>query len=240
MVAQKISIISGRLSSQKRTLMLISLLSLIIWAGLYPQRFVSLWLTSDQQGRIFFDLGYYQQAAKSFQNPLWKGISFYAAEEFETAATLFSQYSDENGLLAQGNALAHSRNYVDAMIAYNQLLATYPTNTNVTANMVIVQALIDANQRLSESQRAEGDDNIASEDETGPRSSGGDERVQVDIQPKEQLSADQLLQDPALTEMWMRQVQKDPSRFLRMKFYMQLEQQQAGDDEPNGNGGVEP
>ena len=44
----------------------------------------------------------------------------------------------------------------------------------------------------------------------------------------EQLSADQLLQDPGLTEMWLRQIQRDPSEFLATKFYLQLEQEEGG------------
>ncbi len=46
------------------------LLSLAIWVALYPQRFIALWLTPDQQGRILFDLGYYSKAATAFQSPL--------------------------------------------------------------------------------------------------------------------------------------------------------------------------
>ena len=58
--------------------------------------------------------------------------------------------------------------------------------------------------------------------------SEGDERQMYEAEPKQQLSADQLLQDPALTDMWMRQVQRDPTQFLKVKFYMQLEQQAKG------------
>ncbi len=41
---------------------------------------------------------------------------------------------------------------------------------------------------------------------------------------REQYSADQLLQDPKLTEMWLRQIQRDPSEFLTTKFYLQIAQ----------------
>jgi Ca-activated chloride channel family protein len=39
------------------------------------------------------------------------------------------------------------------------------------------------------------------------------------------LSADEILQDPATREMWLRGVQQDPSRFLAIKFSMQLQRQ---------------
>ena len=43
----------------------------------------------------------------------------------------------------------------------------------------------------------------------------------------ETYTAEQLLMDEGLREKWMRQVQPDPSHFLRAKFYQQLEQRQA-------------
>ena len=222
MVTAVFSRLRDRWSARQSRLRWIVLLSIIIWGLLYPQRFLQLWLTPDQQGRLLFDFAYYPQAARSFQSPLWKGVSLYAAEEFEAAASLFSQYPDENGLLAQGNALAHSRNYIPAMAIYGQLHQQYPENTAVLTNMAIVQARIDENQLMSESQVAEAGE-LVIKDETGPRSSEGDERQMFEDQPREQLSAEQLLQDPELTEMWMRQVQKDPTGFLKVKFYMQLE-----------------
>lgn len=225
-----------RVARNRKKLIVVSLLSLGIWAALYPQRFVALWFTADQQGRMLFELGYYSAAAQKFENPLWKGLSLYGSEEFEPAATLFSQYPDENGLLAQGNALAHSRNYIDAMRIYQQLFALNPNSQAATTNISIVQARIDENQLMSESQQAEFGE-LSVNDKKGPRSSEGDERTLFDAAPKEQLSADQLLQDPGLTEMWMRQVQRDPSQFLRIKFYMQLEQlEQQASPQATGSG----
>ena len=47
-----------------------------------------------------------------------------------------------------------------------------------------------------------------------------------DIQLKQleiaQLTAEQILQDPATSEMWLRSVQHDPANFLAIKFNMQL------------------
>lgn len=139
----------------------------------------------------------------------------------------FSQYQDRNGQFAKANALAHSRNYVQALAVYDQLLNDMPTDAEVINNRIIVKTLVDANQLMSESQQAEaGEMFLDSED--GPKSSEGDERQMYEAEPKQQLSADQLLQDPALTDMWMRQVQRDPTQFLKVKFYMQLEQQAKG------------
>jgi Ca-activated chloride channel family protein len=42
-----------------------------------------------------------------------------------------------------------------------------------------------------------------------------------------QLSAEDLLQDPAVIDMWMRAVQHDPGEFLAAKFRSQLQAREA-------------
>lgn len=204
--------------------MLASVLLLALWGILSPRTLVGLWLTPDQQGRLWFEYGDYARAARSFDDPRWRGMSLYAAQEFEAAAQYFSQYQDAQTLLAQANALAHAREYLDARRVYRDLQRRYPQDTAAWVNLPIIQRLIDANRELSESQQAEAGD-MSSEQQTGPRSSEGDERLS--LLEREQLSAEDLLQDPALTQMWLRQVQRNPAEFLSTKFYMQLEQQES-------------
>lgn len=211
-------------AQRPRTLLLISAMIVAIWAAMNPRAFLDLWLTPDQQGRLWFQYGYYDRAARSFSNPRWKGMSLYAAQDFAGAATYFSQYQDADSLLARANALAHAREYLDARDAYLELQERYPDHPAPAVNLPIVQALIDANRQLSESQAAEMGDMSSGQDE-GPRSSEGDERAAFVEQ--EQLSADQLLQDPALTKLWLRQVQRNPSEFLATKFYLQLERREG-------------
>jgi Ca-activated chloride channel family protein len=43
-----------------------------------------------------------------------------------------------------------------------------------------------------------------------------------------QLTAEQILQDPATSEMWLRSVQHDPATFLSIKFNMQLASEKRG------------
>ena len=46
----------------------------------------------------------------------------------------------------------------------------------------------------------------------------------------EQLSAEQILLDEQVNDLWIQQVQKDPSRFLGVKFHLQLQREEASDD----------
>jgi Ca-activated chloride channel family protein len=217
----------GKLRAPPRRAALALLLLLAgAWVALHPQRFVALWLTPDQQGRIWFDLGNYERAERAFEDPRWRGISAYAAGNFTTAARYFGQYQDAESLLGRANALAHAREYIPARRAYLELQARYPDHPAPPVNLPIVEKLIEANQRMSESQQGEAGDMSAEQDE-GPRSSEGDERLV--LLEREQLGAEDLLRDPALTDMWLRQVQRDPSEFLANKFYLQLER---GDTNP--------
>jgi Ca-activated chloride channel family protein len=194
-------------------------LSFAAWAVANPARFVGLWLTPDQQGWLLFQRHEYERAARAFSDPRWRGTALYAAQDFSAAAQYFSQYQDPQSLLARANALAHQREYLDARDLYRDLAQRFPGHPAPAVNLPIVQALIDANRALSESQASELGDLSSTSDE-GPRSSEGDERMS--FAEREQLNAEQLLEDPALTRMWLRQVQRDPAEFLANKFYQQL------------------
>ena len=208
----------------RRRLPLITLGAFVVWSALNPRALVGLWLTPDQQGWLLFQRDRYEDASRIFGDPRWRGMSLYAAQDFEGAAQYFSQYQDADSLLARANALAHAREYIPARRAYEDLQRRYPDHPAPAINLPIVQELIDANRELSESQAAETGD-LTSEQDDGPQSSEGDERVSM-IE-REQLSSDALLQDPALTESWLRQVQRNPAEFLATKFYLQLERQEA-------------
>jgi Ca-activated chloride channel family protein len=203
---------------------LLLLLLFAAWGATNPSAFLALWLTPDQQGRLWFERGDYRRAARIYDDPRWRAISLYAAQDFDNAAQAFSQYQDSASLLARGNALAHAREYLDARAAYLELQARYPEHPAPAVNLPIIQALIDANRQLSESQTSEAGD-LASEQDEGPRSSEGDERVS--LLEREQYSAEELRQDPALTAMWLRQVQRNPAEFLSTKFYQQLEKREG-------------
>lgn len=194
------------------------------WFAVHPQAFLDLWLTRDQQGRLWFERGDYDRAAAVFDDPRWRGVSAYAAEDFTTAAQYFGQYQDAASLLARANALAHARDYLPARDAYQDLQSRFPDHPAPDVNLPIVQRLIDDNRRLSESQKGEMGD-MSAEQEEGPESSEGDERLA--LSESETLEAEALLGDPALTEMWLRQVQRDPSEFLANKFYLQFEQRNS-------------
>lgn len=204
-----------------RRLWLVLVLLILTWIVANPKAFVNLWLTPDQQGWVWFKLGDYERAAHTFEDPRWKGFSLYGGQDFATAERYFSQYQDAESLLARANALAHQRDYAAAKQAYEEMASRYPDHPASAVNLKVIATLIKADKKMAKSK---GDEkgSRSSKPGQGSESSEGDEQQQT--QKLEQYSADQLLQDPGLTEMWLRQIQRDPSEFLVTKFYLQLEQ----------------
>lgn len=216
-------------SLTKKQLVITSIIGFSLFAYFKPQQFTDLWLTRDQQGQILFNFGHYQQASNTFKSTQWQAYSNYGAEQYKNAATLYAQFNDIDSQLAKANALAHGREYVKARDLYQQVLSTAPNNTAAKTNIAIVQAIIDEVNRLSESQRAEEGESIKELGDEPQTGDGAERKEAPKEQEVEQLSAEQLLLDPSLNEMWLRQVQKNPANFLSQKFYMQqaLKRQQA-------------
>jgi len=187
--------------------------------------FADLWLTGDQQGRLLMQMGRYQQAAGRFTNPLWKGMAHYYAEEFMVAAEYFSRQDSDAALFNEANARAHARDYIRAVNRYGRLLQRNPDYPGAQRNRDKVQDLIDEINRLSESQQQEagvsGEDKELGGDDAIPAE--GAQEISWEKAEITQFSAEDILQDPATADMWLRSVQQDPSNFLAIKFSMQLQ-----------------
>ena len=199
--------------------------------------FADLWLTRDQQGRLLLQLGRYPQAAARFNDLMWKGIAYYYSEDFMLAAEYFSRQDSDDALFNEANARAQGRDYVRAVSRYDRLLARTPDYPGATANRSQVSAIIDEIDRLSASQQQEAgastQDKHLSGDDAIP-AQGADE---ISWQQTEviQLTAEDILQDAATSDMWLRGVQQDPSRFLAIKFGMQLRNAETKADVPSRN-----
>jgi Ca-activated chloride channel family protein len=220
----------------KKSLIVTLLLTGSLFAYIKPQQFTDLWLTRDQQGQLLFNLGHYQQASSLFKSTQWQAFSSYGAEQYKNSATLYSQFNDIDNQVAQANALAHGREYIKARNLYQKILTVEPANLAATSNIKIVQAIIDEVNRLSASQKAE-DGEAIKELGDDPQTGDGAEREEAPKEQEiEQLSAEQLLLDPSLNDMWLRQVQKNPANFLSQKFYMQQEASTTNNTKSNNKG----
>jgi len=101
-----------------------------------------IWLTPDQQGRLAFERGDYLDAAARFQDPTWKGLSFYAAERWDLAAAQFVAGDDAESLFYLGNAYAEGGKLQSALHAYEGALRKRPTFRKARENRDRIEHLL--------------------------------------------------------------------------------------------------
>ncbi|QFU23274.1 VWA domain-containing protein [Shewanella eurypsychrophilus] len=186
--------------------------------------FLDIWLTRDQQASYYFQQGEYLQAAAYFESPMWKATAFYLAEDFKSAHSYFMRVDSDEARLGAANALVHQREYIAGRNFYREITIDSPDFTSAQTNLAKVQKIIDDNNRQSESQANTEDEpsqELGDEPQTGD---GAEEKVAKEFVQKTPLTAQELLEDDTLNQVWMKRVQGDPKRFLSSKFRIQLEQ----------------
>ncbi len=184
--------------------------------------FVDWWLTPDQQARLLFERGEYAQAAQRFDDPLWKGLAYYASEDFVSAATWFAQVETAYGRFYLGNAFAHQDRLQDALSAYDEALALDPALEEATFNRDWVQGLYDLSQKEYEDVGGTGGKLGADEYVFSDRAKNAKQTM------TEAEARSQGLTDEQIESIWMRRVQTTPAEFLEIKFSYQLMQQDGG------------
>lgn len=208
-----------------------------LWDKL-AQSWWDLWLTPDQQGQRLMNDKQYLEAAKHFKDPLRKGTAYYYAGEYKLAHSAFLQLRHaaiqnerDLGLYNAASALARQREYVAA----RDLLQTLAAQTtlseqlrpDVEHNLAVITALVDEINQMSESQgkSAEGQQEISVElGEDQPKTGDGyQEQTSEELMTKESISAEELLNDQAVADKWLKRVEADPKYFLRAKFQIQLQ-----------------
>jgi Ca-activated chloride channel family protein len=180
------------------------------------------WLTADQQGQRHFQHGEFALAARSFERPMWKGISFYAAQDFGSAAAIFAGIDSAASRFYLGNTFAHRDMLAEAVTAYQQALQIEPDFEEAQFNLDWVAGLLELEER-------EYDDYGGTGGKLGADGFVFDDRAKDSQQTMtDGEAAAQGLTDAQIEEIWMRRVQTTPADFLAIKFSYQL---QAGDGE---------
>jgi len=180
--------------------------------------FADLWLTPDQQGRWYFEQGDYETAAGRFEDPLWRGIAFYAAEDFESAAGQFSLVDSAEGWFNRGNALAHLESYPEAVAAYEQALERRPEYPEAEANRDYVTLFIPWRP-----DSGGGESGVVGKDALPDEIVFDADKQRLDDEGIDTVMEEEggMLTEGQMAEMWLRQVETSPADFLRWKFAYQ-------------------
>lgn len=179
----------------------------------------SLWFTPDQQGQRLFDKGEFLEAAKAFQDPMWKGTALFRAGEFEKAAQAFARKDSPEGQYNQGNAWLMNGKYEAAIKCYDRALDQRPDWKDALEN----RDLATARAKMVETKGGDmGDQKIGADKTVFDKDANNDGQETVVTGEKAATNQD-------IQAMWLRRVQTNPSDFLKSKFQYQQAMQQEGE-----------
>jgi len=192
-------------------------LGLLILSGCTGS-FVDLWLTADQQGRLAWDKGRYEEAAKHFEDPIWRGTAMYMSGDFESAIEEFAVVDTAEAWFARGNARAHQKEYEKAIPAYEKALELREDWTEAQENLEYVKLFIPY------SPEGGGGDMGAVGDVARPDEIKYDaDSDRLKEEGKDTTLEGSVLTDEQIADMWLQQVETSPSAFLRYKFAYQYQ-----------------
>jgi Ca-activated chloride channel family protein len=176
---------------------------------------LDLWLTHDQQGRYYYEKGNYTEAAKKFDDPLWKGLAFARAGDYEDAMNYFALSDTAEAWYNQGNTLSHMGKYREAAEAYKEALARRKSWPEAQENLALVESLIPKPK-----------DKNKDKDEEEQSPDLPPDKTQFDEKGKKGKQVQQVRLDPEkMTDIWLRNIQTTPADFLKRRFAIQAAQE---------------
>jgi len=156
----------------RRGLVLLLLVFLLpVAEPVYAFGWEDLWLTKDQQAQRELDEGKAMEAGELFEDPVWRAVAKYRADEYGPSAAGFGSQEDIENLYNLGNALARLGEFETAIDAYEQVLEVDPDMEDALYNRDLLKDLLEQNQ---DSQGGEqGNQENASESGGGAQQSEG-------------------------------------------------------------------
>lgn len=219
--------------------------------------------TPDQKGQQAFDQGRWDEAAKLFEQPLWKAASQYANQDYpQTVETLQNVATTASDYYNLGNALALSNDLEGAKTAYETSLSLRSDFPEAKENLDYIKQQLkktspqeqsdnSSQQSNNEGQTQQSEQNGASKDadsETNNSQQKQDNSQQkqdnssvTDTSNEEQnalLNERQIEQQQAL-DQWLRQIQDDPGDLIKRKLWY-LHQERRHENRFNQEEGQQP
>jgi Ca-activated chloride channel homolog len=171
------------------------------------------WNGADRRGDALVRQKKFEEAAKTYIDPVRQGIAFYRAGDFEKAAKAFVRVPDAVGAFNQGDALLMHGAYDQAVAAFDRALGFRPAWKEAAENRALALARRDAIRKQAGNQEADEDP----------------DEIVVDLNAKHRekkvssSSEGNTLSDEEVQATWLRRVQTTPADFLRLKFAYQAQ-----------------
>ena len=191
-----------------------------IWGIIATLSWWGLWFSPDQQGQRLLNQGKFQAAAQTFQDPMWQGVAWFRAGEFEQAEQAFAHVATPDAEFNRGNCLVMQGKYDDAVERFDRALELRPDFEDAQTNREIAIARAELVEKKGGDM---GDQKIGADEVVfdKEKKSGGQETETVG----------QTLSDSELQALWLRRLQTQPADFLRAKFAYQLAAGPQGEGE---------
>lgn len=155
---------------------------------------LDMWKTQDQQAMQAYNKNEYEQAANTFDDPLWQGTAHYKNGDYQAALESFSQLppTDKNYIDATYNAansLAQLGEIDQAIAAYDQVLEQQPEHEDALANKALLERLKNQQQQQQDQSGEQSQDNQDEQQD-------GENQEQQEGQNSDQQQEGQQSQDP--------------------------------------------
>ncbi len=118
----------------------------------YAFEWHDLWQSKDQQAQQAYKKNQFVQAANLFENQDWKAVAHYKAGEYDKALENLKSNQTELSAYNQGNALAQSGQFEQAVKAYEKALTLKPDDADAKYNKEIVEKEIEKQKQDQQKQ----------------------------------------------------------------------------------------
>lgn len=130
-------------------------------------------------------------AAQQTNNHMLRGMSYYRQGDFAKAAEQFEFVNTPEGHYNRGNSLAKNGQLEDAVSAYTSALEQRPKWPEAEQNLTIAKQLLDQQKEQEQQDNSDSDSADSSDNKEQPEQQGQDD-VQEQREPHQELSASEL------------------------------------------------
>jgi len=195
---------------------------------------VDWFFTPDQQGMLLLKMGDYAEASARFDDPGWKAVSCYYAEDWECARKYFAEIPTEAGVFNLAMAAAQGGSYKLARDIYAQLLKIDPDYPRAKHNYDELDRIVREIDEMSKSQADENppdpdEDSVLDKSKPGEIAEGAEKQA-LGPRKVKQLTAAEVLKSKAMTDKWLRDISRDPKTFIRAKFQYEYARMREADN----------
>lgn len=191
----------------------------LLWYGLvFDGSWSELLQTNDQKAYALFEQKEYREAAKTFEDSMYKGASFFKDAAFKKAKAIYATMTSKEARYNLGNAELMLGDYDKAIEAYTLALKIDPNFKWAKEN----KALAIARKKMKE---------VENDGQQGVGKLGADEIVYDNTENKGVDVKDEGSQERSKSDNanWLDRIQTSPKAFLKNKFSYQYQMKEAKD-----------